>query len=401
MHARRNALAADVVVVNHHLFFADVVLRDEGVAELLPACNTVIFDEAHQLPETASLFFGETVSTAQLIELARDARIERAPREATSPAPERLAGGWTRRRATCGWSLGNEGAPPAAGAGFAPARLRRRAGGARRRAGGARRAPGQAGRALRGLESCAPARGRGARGLARMHERRRRRTRCAGSRSSASRCSSTRRRCPRGAFPAPDGGPSAGLDLHLGHARGGRGLRPLPAASWASRRRTRGAGTARSTSPARRCSMCPRACPIPTTRISPRRWSRPPTRCSRERRPRLSAVHQPARDAARARDCSPRASSATRWPSRCCCRARVAQRAAGALSRARQRRAARQPVVLGRRGRARRSAVAGDHRQAAVRARPTIRCWRRASSASTRRDATRSWNTSCRRRSCS
>ncbi|MGH8747207.1 MAG: ATP-dependent DNA helicase, partial [Burkholderiales bacterium] len=52
MRARRNALAADVVVVNHHLFFADVALRDEGVAELLPACNTVVFDEAHQLPET-------------------------------------------------------------------------------------------------------------------------------------------------------------------------------------------------------------------------------------------------------------------------------------------------------------------------------------------------------------
>ncbi|MEW5888335.1 MAG: ATP-dependent DNA helicase [Pseudomonadota bacterium] len=76
MAARREAMAADVVVVNHHLFFADVMLRDEGTAELLPACNTVIFDEAHQLPETASLFFGESVSTAQLLELARDARQE-------------------------------------------------------------------------------------------------------------------------------------------------------------------------------------------------------------------------------------------------------------------------------------------------------------------------------------
>ncbi len=78
MEARKQALAADVVVVNHHLFFADVALRDEGVAELLPACNTVIFDEAHQLPDTASLFFGESVSTAQLTELARDTRIEGA-----------------------------------------------------------------------------------------------------------------------------------------------------------------------------------------------------------------------------------------------------------------------------------------------------------------------------------
>jgi len=78
MEARKQALAADVVVVNHHLFFADVMLRDEGVTELLPACNAVIFDEAHQLPETASLFFGERVSTSQLIELARDTRMEAA-----------------------------------------------------------------------------------------------------------------------------------------------------------------------------------------------------------------------------------------------------------------------------------------------------------------------------------
>ena len=72
MEARKQALVADVVVVNHHLFFADVMLRDEGVAELLPSANTVIFDEAHQLPDVAGLFFGEDISTSQLIELARD-----------------------------------------------------------------------------------------------------------------------------------------------------------------------------------------------------------------------------------------------------------------------------------------------------------------------------------------
>ncbi len=74
--ARREAMEADVVVVNHHLFFADLMLRDEGVAELLPACNAVVFDEAHQLAETASLFFGESVSTSQMMELARDTRAE-------------------------------------------------------------------------------------------------------------------------------------------------------------------------------------------------------------------------------------------------------------------------------------------------------------------------------------
>src|SRR5688572_15022811 len=92
MRARRNALAADVVVINHHLFFADVALRDEGISELLPACNTVIFDEAHQLPETARLFFGETLSTAQLIELARDARGELRAAGGASPELERIAG---------------------------------------------------------------------------------------------------------------------------------------------------------------------------------------------------------------------------------------------------------------------------------------------------------------------
>jgi ATP-dependent DNA helicase DinG len=74
--ARRAAMEADVVVVNHHLFFADVMLRDDGLGELLPACNTVIFDEAHQLPEVAGLFFGEAVGTNQIVELAQDTRLE-------------------------------------------------------------------------------------------------------------------------------------------------------------------------------------------------------------------------------------------------------------------------------------------------------------------------------------
>jgi len=74
MKARKRANDADIVVVNHHLFFADLVLRDEGVTDLLPTANTVVFDEAHHLPDLARQFFGESVSTAQLIELARDAR---------------------------------------------------------------------------------------------------------------------------------------------------------------------------------------------------------------------------------------------------------------------------------------------------------------------------------------
>ena len=91
MRARREALAADVVVVNHHLFFADVVLRDTGYAELLPACDAVIFDEAHALPETASLFFGETVSTHQLTDLARDTRAEALAGARDDPSLPRAA----------------------------------------------------------------------------------------------------------------------------------------------------------------------------------------------------------------------------------------------------------------------------------------------------------------------
>ena len=91
MEARKRALAADVVVVNHHLFFADVMLRDEGVSELLPSANTVIFDEAHQLPEVAGLFFGEDVSTSQLLELARDAEAEYITTAKDCPALQEAA----------------------------------------------------------------------------------------------------------------------------------------------------------------------------------------------------------------------------------------------------------------------------------------------------------------------
>ncbi len=70
--ARREALAADVVVVNHHLFFADLAVRESGMAELLPSVRVVIFDEAHQLNETGVQFLGQNLSTGQLLDFARD-----------------------------------------------------------------------------------------------------------------------------------------------------------------------------------------------------------------------------------------------------------------------------------------------------------------------------------------
>ncbi len=80
--ARRRAQEADIVVVNHHLFFADMALKEEGFGEVLPSADAFILDEAHQLPETASRFFGRTVSGRQFEEFANDsiaAQLEEAP----------------------------------------------------------------------------------------------------------------------------------------------------------------------------------------------------------------------------------------------------------------------------------------------------------------------------------
>ena len=70
--ARREALAADVVVINHHLFFADLAVRETGMAELLPTVRVVVFDEAHQLNETGVQFLGVQLSTGQVLDFARD-----------------------------------------------------------------------------------------------------------------------------------------------------------------------------------------------------------------------------------------------------------------------------------------------------------------------------------------
>ena len=70
--ARKKAQAADLVVVNHHLFFADLALKDTGFGELLPQMDVIIFDEAHQLPDIASDYFGENVSSRLLLDLCRD-----------------------------------------------------------------------------------------------------------------------------------------------------------------------------------------------------------------------------------------------------------------------------------------------------------------------------------------
>lgn len=70
--ARRQAMGADLVVINHHLFFADLAIRESGMAELLPTVRVAIFDEAHQLNETGIQFLGQQLATGQLLDFARD-----------------------------------------------------------------------------------------------------------------------------------------------------------------------------------------------------------------------------------------------------------------------------------------------------------------------------------------
>ncbi len=76
--ARREAQAADAVVVNHHLLMADLTLKESGFGELLPGADALIIDEAHQLPDTAARFFGVSLGSRRLSELARDLVVESA-----------------------------------------------------------------------------------------------------------------------------------------------------------------------------------------------------------------------------------------------------------------------------------------------------------------------------------
>lgn len=73
--ARRKALDADLVVVNHHLFFADMALKDTGFGELIPDADLIVFDEAHQIPDIASEYFGEAVSSRQIADISKDIEV--------------------------------------------------------------------------------------------------------------------------------------------------------------------------------------------------------------------------------------------------------------------------------------------------------------------------------------
>lgn len=74
-HARKNALEAEIVIVNHHLFFADIALKASGFGKIIPEMDVFIFDEAHQIPDIASQYYGEQISSKQLYDIANDLEI--------------------------------------------------------------------------------------------------------------------------------------------------------------------------------------------------------------------------------------------------------------------------------------------------------------------------------------
>src|SRR5580765_5477508 len=78
VHARREALEADIVIVNHHLLLADLTLKEDGFGDLLGSADAVILDEAHQIPDLATQFFGAHVSSRQIESLLKDVRVELA-----------------------------------------------------------------------------------------------------------------------------------------------------------------------------------------------------------------------------------------------------------------------------------------------------------------------------------
>jgi ATP-dependent DNA helicase DinG len=94
--ARREAQAADIVVVNHHLFLADLAMREDSIRDFLPAVDVVVLDEAHQLPAIAADFFGVTLSLGQLLEAGRDARTLGLSRAADGASWSALASRYER-----------------------------------------------------------------------------------------------------------------------------------------------------------------------------------------------------------------------------------------------------------------------------------------------------------------
>lgn len=110
LQARRSAQEADVVVVNHHLLLADMALRQEGFGEVLPTAEAFIIDEAHQLPDVATHFFGTHLGSRQLLELSQDSKAETLREAADMPVLLELAEALSTRVKAMRLSLGEDSA---------------------------------------------------------------------------------------------------------------------------------------------------------------------------------------------------------------------------------------------------------------------------------------------------
>jgi len=96
--ARKQAMDADIVVINHHLYFSDLALKKDGFGELLPAADVLIFDEAHQLPDIAGNFYGDQITLRQIDMLCR----EIVDAEATEAAESRVLQKYSDSLGKCG-----------------------------------------------------------------------------------------------------------------------------------------------------------------------------------------------------------------------------------------------------------------------------------------------------------
>ena len=101
--ARREAQAADIVVVNHYLLMADLVLKEEGFGDLLPGADAIVIDEAHQLPDVAAQFLGYSVSTRQLAGHCEGRRRRAAARAADGGQGRRARSAGSMRRSRPCW----------------------------------------------------------------------------------------------------------------------------------------------------------------------------------------------------------------------------------------------------------------------------------------------------------
>ncbi|RMG28474.1 MAG: ATP-dependent DNA helicase [Gammaproteobacteria bacterium] len=107
--ARRAAMEAEIVVINHHLLAADLALKEEGFGSLLPEAETLIVDEAHQLPDTLARFFGRSLTSRQLAQLVRDTRQEHLQAGGSPAELDPLAGALERAMAEVRIALGHAG----------------------------------------------------------------------------------------------------------------------------------------------------------------------------------------------------------------------------------------------------------------------------------------------------